>query len=133
MPGVHPEPTFEELSMPAAMATAIRRIGGWELPATAVGAAVLGAGIYVGVTSAPASEGAVLLLGMAGLVLLAAWLSRRGRLTARRSGRFVRAHGRVEVNDVNHAEGGSWGIRPAHRERAPGRLLRGRGAALRAP
>ncbi len=52
---------------------------------------------------------------MAGLVLLAAWLSRRGRLTARRSGRFVRAHGRVEVNDVNYAEGGFWEFRAGKR------------------
>jgi hypothetical protein len=115
VPGVHPEPTFEELPMPAAMAAAIRRSGGWELPATAVGAAALGAGIYVGVTSGPASEGAFVLLGVAGLVLLAAWLSRRGRLQARRSGHFVRAHGRIEVADVNHAEGGSWEFRAGKR------------------
>jgi hypothetical protein len=36
VPGVHPEPTFEELPVPAA----IRRSGGWE-PATAVGCTLL--------------------------------------------------------------------------------------------
>jgi hypothetical protein len=71
VPGVHPDPTFEELPMPAEMAAMILRSGRWELPATAVAAAVLGAGIYVGMTAGPGSDGAVPLLGVAGMLLLA--------------------------------------------------------------
>jgi hypothetical protein len=100
-------PTFEELPLTPEMTASIRRAGGWEAPAAVAGAVLLAAAAWSALVG-PGPGLGVFLGGLGLLALLAAGVSRRGRLRAVREGRFTRARGRLEVRNVNHAEGGSW-------------------------